>query len=123
MAVSLETRAPFLDRNVMEFAFGKVPWSCKVAGGQRKILLRELARRHLHADFDSARKQGFTPPLAAWFTGVLRGHLAEMTDHLTAMGFDGRTLRSLAANPARHANRLFLLVMLSKWMAHYRVAL
>lgn len=123
MLYSLETRAPFLDHHVVEFAFGRVPWSCKVDGSRRKILLRELARRHLPPDFDATRKQGFTPPLAAWFRSTLQSHLAEMVDHLASVCFDHSTLSAMAARPERHANRLFLLVMLSKWLVTYRVRL
>lgn len=121
MLYSLETRAPFLDKQVVEFAFSKVPWSCKIKGGHRKILLRELARRHLPADFDSTRKQGFSPPLVQWLNAGMYYRIDEMVAHLSSKGFDRHTLTRLAANPRRHANRIFLLIMLSKWMSNYRI--
>ncbi|MDQ6717719.1 MAG: asparagine synthase (glutamine-hydrolyzing), partial [Gemmatimonadota bacterium] len=69
MLASLEVRAPFLDRHVIEFAFGKVPDHLRATETGRKILLRKLARRILPPTFDVERKQGFSLPLDKWFRG------------------------------------------------------
>lgn len=63
MAHSLEIRSPFLDHKLIEFAFNDVPSFLKVSLTERKILLKKLARRHLPANFDFSRKQGFSLPL------------------------------------------------------------
>jgi asparagine synthase (glutamine-hydrolysing) len=123
MLFSLEARAPFLDHRVIEFAMGKVPWKLKVDGGANKILLRHLANRLFPIDHDVNRKQGFTPPIAPWLHATLAHDVASMITHLGLIGFDLPTLRLLAKNPVRNGNRLFLLLMLSKWMLHYRISL
>lgn len=70
MANSVEVRAPFLDRSVIDFAFNEVPSELKANNNERKILLKILAKRLLPADFDVQRKQGFSIPLKQW---LLRG--------------------------------------------------
>lgn len=71
MAVSLETRAPFLDRRVVEFAW-QVPESLKVRNGAGKWILRELLARHAPRPLFERPKQGFGIPLGEWLRGPLR---------------------------------------------------
>ena len=63
MANSLEIRAPFLDKDLIEFAFLEVPSNLKTCRNDRKILLRKLASKILPKKFDIKRKQGFSIPL------------------------------------------------------------
>lgn len=79
MLNSLEIRSPFLDRRVVEFAFGAVPSVLKATPNARKILLRKLAARILPEGFDAARKQGFGIPINHWLKeGVWRRHFEEL---------------------------------------------
>ncbi len=68
MQNSLEVRAPFLDKEIINFAYNKVPSKFKVAKGKGKIILNELGRRHLPKDFHFYRKQGFSFPLSYYFS-------------------------------------------------------
>ncbi len=63
MANSIEVRAPFLDKNLIEFAFTEVPSSLKVNHQNKKILLKKLALKILPSTFSIDRKQGFSIPL------------------------------------------------------------
>ena len=71
MAVSLETRAPLIDRRVLEFAWS-LPPAFKRQGGQGKWLMRELLARHVPRTMFERPKQGFAVPLEAWLRGPLR---------------------------------------------------
>ena len=66
MLNSLEIRAPFLDVDIIEFAFREVPAEYKVQGGKRKILLTELGKQILPKPFHHGRKMGFIPPVMQW---------------------------------------------------------
>ena len=65
MAHSLESRVPFLDREVFRLA-ATVPTSQKVSGSQTKIALREAAERAIPSDWARKEKLGFPVPLAGW---------------------------------------------------------
>jgi len=71
MAVSLETRAPFLDANVIAFA-ASLPMQMKLRDGQGKWLLRRLLYRHIPRELVDRPKMGFSIPLDTWLRGPLR---------------------------------------------------
>ncbi len=122
MLNSLELRAPMLDRAVIEFAMREVPSTLKVAGGQRKILLKKLAQRILPPDFALNRKQGFSIPLDSWLrSGAFK---SVFHDVLLSSGspFDRRFLQSLLDGQQQGRNngeRLFALVMFELWRKTY----
>lgn len=66
MLNSLEMRAPFLDKDVINFAYKYIPSSLKANSNFRKIILQKLARKILPPNYDSSRKQGFSIPLKSW---------------------------------------------------------
>ena len=72
MAFSLETRAPFIDHRVFEFAW-RIPASAKVVDGVGKQPLRQLLYRYVPRDLVERPKRGFAVPLASWLRGPLRG--------------------------------------------------
>lgn len=77
MAHSLEVRAPFLDRSIMEFALG-LPSRLKVRRGREKVILRPLAQRHLPPEIAGRRKKGLAYPLNAWSRPPLDKYVREL---------------------------------------------
>jgi asparagine synthase (glutamine-hydrolysing) len=71
MAVSLETRAPFLDHRVVEFA-AQLPLRAKLRNKQSKWILRQLLDRYVPREFVERPKMGFGVPLGDWLRGPLR---------------------------------------------------
>lgn len=71
MSASLETRVPFLDHRIVEFALA-TPLHSKIRSGKTKWLLRELLARHVPRSLFERPKQGFTLPLDQWLRGPLR---------------------------------------------------
>jgi asparagine synthase (glutamine-hydrolysing) len=70
MAHSLETRVPFLDNLLAEFALS-LPPRHRVLGFSKKRLLRRAVAPLLPRSIVNGRKQGFSIPLAAWLRGEL----------------------------------------------------
>lgn len=103
MANSLETRTPFLDYRLIEFAFSKIPSTWKVQAGETRRVEQILARRLLPAQLDTKRKQGFSIPLDDWLKAdncrLLRAYMPYLPDcinrdeieRLIAGLFNGRT--------------------------------
>jgi len=71
MGVGLETRVPFLDHRVVEFALG-MPTGFKVSGDSGKANLRRILRRFVPQPLFDRPKAGFTLPVADWLRGPLR---------------------------------------------------
>jgi len=71
MGVSLESRAPYVDHRVVEFA-ARLPLSFKIRNRQGKWLLRQLLYRYVPRHLVERPKQGFGPPTGRWLRGPLR---------------------------------------------------
>jgi asparagine synthase (glutamine-hydrolysing) len=78
MAVSLETRVPFLDHRFAEIA-ARIPMSMKLRGGG-KWILRELLGQHLPRALFERPKSGFSMPMGAWLRGDLRDWAEDLLD-------------------------------------------
>jgi asparagine synthase (glutamine-hydrolysing) len=79
MAVSLETRVPFLDHRIAEVA-ARIPLRFKVENGQGKNILRTLLYRELPRELFERPKTGFAIPLGAWLAGPLRSWAESLLD-------------------------------------------
>ena len=83
MAVSLETRVPFLDKDVVEFS-SRVPPDMKVRDGSGKWLVRQVLDRHVPRHLVERPKTGFGIPLDDWLRGPLKSWASDLlsTDRL-----------------------------------------
>jgi asparagine synthase (glutamine-hydrolysing) len=71
MAFGLETRIPFLDQRIVEFAW-TLPPSLKQHNGQGKWLLKRLLHQYVPASLIERPKQGFGVPIGEWLRVPLR---------------------------------------------------
>ena len=95
MGVSLETRAPFLDRDVMEFVW-RLPLSFRIRDPWSKWVLRQVLYKYVPKRLVERPKAGFAVPLDTWLRGPLRDWAEALLDagRLEAEGFfDPRPIR------------------------------
>jgi asparagine synthase (glutamine-hydrolysing) len=94
MAHGLEARVPYLDNDVMDFAW-TLPPRFKVRGLRTKLLLKQVAARRLPPDIVWRGKHGFALPVSTWLRGELRelgaaalldGHGSPLLDVATVRG-------------------------------------
>ncbi len=137
MAVGLEVRAPFLARELVEAAL-RTPLDVLMPGGERKGLLKRVARGYLPAGVIERPKKGFAVPIGRWFREDYGGLRQLLHDHLLGaepfpglgeagieidLGFVRRLLREHDAAGAGgspwkgrdHSQRLYMLLVLSIW--------
>ena len=65
MAVSLETRVPMLDKDVVEFAW-TIPMEYKKQGDEGKLVLKDVLYRYVPKEMMDRPKKGFSIPIMKW---------------------------------------------------------
>jgi len=122
MAVGLEARVPFLDRQLVEWSLAQ-PGDYKLRRGEGKRLLRRALRDDLPA---AARrpKHGFDVPLGAWLRGPLRERLGDLLSPARVRGRGlfrpeavERLVQAHLAGRADLSRKLFSLIVAEQWLA------
>ena len=121
MAASLETRAPFLDVDVMELAFA-MPGRLKIRGRERKYVLKRALADVLPASILERSKEGFSIPMKNWLKRDLAPLMHDLLspERLRRRGWvepDAVAARVAAHTAGRenHAHLLFSLMVLERW--------
>ncbi len=127
MATSLETRAPFLDVDVMELAFS-MPGRLKIRNGRRKYVVKEALRGVLPGRILHRRKEGFSIPMKQWLRRDLKPMMDRLLapDRLASRGIvdpaeTGRMIAEHCDGRANHAHVLFSLMVFERWAEEFAV--
>ena len=121
MACSIESRVPFLDHPLVEFA-ARVPDHLKLRGGVGKYIVKKAAEGLVPHEILYRKKMGFPTPIRQWLradaasgllTGLLdrKGFLAEYLD-LAAIG---KLMERHRAGTLDATDRLWRLLNLQLW--------
>jgi asparagine synthase (glutamine-hydrolysing) len=121
MAASIESRVPFLDHPLAEFA-ARLPSALKLHGFTTKVVLRRAMTGILPAEILSRRKMGFPVPVGSWLRGPWR-HLLDdvvLSERALRRGiFDPAAVRQLVAGHTAgapgHAERVWALLNFEVW--------
>jgi len=122
MSTGLETRVPFLDVRVAEFAW-RLPYEMRISKGVGKRVVREVLKRYVPNNLIDRPKMGFGIPLHEW----LRGPLFEWADallderRLQSEGFfDAKIIRKFwnehQSGRRRWGHYLWNILMFQAWM-------
>ena len=120
MAASIESRVPFLDHPLAEFA-AALPDRLKLRGWTTKYVLREAMRETLPAEILERRKMGFPVPVGRWLRGPYRWLIDEyvLGERAAARDlFEPAIVRRLVEAHQRgenHTERLWSLINLEIW--------
>jgi asparagine synthase (glutamine-hydrolysing) len=121
MLASIEARAPYLDRELMELVL-PAPSRLKVRRLTTKGILKEAARGLVPDEVIHRRKRGLSVPVASW----LNGSLAPLVDRLLAKPCFGadrvpQLLAEHRAGRANHARKLWPILMAQWWVERWNV--
>ncbi len=118
MAVSLETRVPFLDHELVQFAWS-LPLSTNLREGVGKWPLRQLLYRHVPKDLIERPKMGFSVPLDAWLRGPLKEWAENLVHSSEEDGLDSDAVQALwsrhISGSADMGNALWPILMYRGW--------
>ena len=128
MSNSLEVRVPFLDYELVDFAFS-LPVSSKVNKGMKKRIVQDAFRDMLPKELYNRPKHGFEVPLLKWFRTGLRSTIENelLSDSFIREQeiFNLETIKQMkqklfSSNPEDiHAQIWMLIVFQSWWKKNY----
>ncbi len=125
MAVSLETRAPFLDPRVGQFA-ASIPLDYKLRGSRGKYILKKSLEGLLPNEILHRKKKGFGIPIAEWLKGRLNPLMHDLLapERLKDQGlFNATYVQTLIAEHekgiASHHKQLWTLLVFQLWYDNF----
>jgi asparagine synthase (glutamine-hydrolysing) len=126
MASSLESRAPYLDHRLVEFA-ASLPTEWKLRRLTKKFILRKALRSRLPESILARKKKGFNAPVSHWITGPLRSLLMDAVSGNAARDLINvsNVERLLVEHQKRqhdHGFRLFNILSLGLWLNRSQVS-
>ena len=80
MGISLETRSPFLNSEVINFST-RLPLNMKIRDQQGKWVLRQILNKYVPQEIIDRPKAGFMIPIGKWLRGPLRDWAENLLDY------------------------------------------
>jgi asparagine synthase (glutamine-hydrolysing) len=122
---SLETRAPFLDKDLIEFAYGVVPENLKINGTSKKYLLKKLLGNYFPT-LDIERKQGFSIPISRWISSKWKNEIIELINESETKCLNKDYFIDLInkeGNFFQNSHRIYAFIVLIIWKKKYNIDL
>ncbi len=122
MSVSLETRVPFLDKDIINFAYS-VPFDLKINSNETKFLLKELLFKKVPRNLFERPKAGFAIPIHKW----MRHDISDWIEHILDLNLEDEEIIDYKKiknvwNEFKNGNnsytyQLWDILMLRSWLA------
>jgi asparagine synthase (glutamine-hydrolysing) len=116
---SLELRAPFLDKNLIEFTQG-VRYNALMHQGTNKFITKKIAERYFSKEFVHRQKQGFGIPIGQWVRKEWKKNAAEVilsnkTDLPFNLTFIEKMWNEHQSGKMDHTHRLWIVYVWNLW--------
>ncbi len=127
MCHSLEVRVPFLDHELVDFAFS-LPDHFKINSKGQKMILKDAFRHELPAEIFDRPKHGFEVPLLKWFQGDLKTTIEnewlnkDFLEHQGLFNLDEITnikSKLYSSDPGDTVARMWGLIVFQYWWKKY----
>lgn len=125
MFYGLETRVPFLNSKVVNYA-SSIPFDFKIKNQKGKYMIRELAKKYLPSEIINRKKMGFSIPLDNWITKNSNDFIENFIkkkELLLELGFN---YESIINHFNQHKNKkknwshlLWNLIIFERWLKKY----
>lgn len=123
MAYNLESRAPYVDTDIINFAFS-LPVEHKIRWLQGKYLLKKVASSYFPWWFVWRPKHGFSVPLREWFSGELKEYAALSVDLLEKhassinLAYYKKVVDDHLDKRKDNADKIWSVLVFTSWLKH-----
>jgi asparagine synthase (glutamine-hydrolysing) len=126
MGISLETRVPFLDHRVVEFAW-QLPMKYRFREGQSKWVLRQVLYKYVPKELIERPKKGFSLPIDSWLRTSLRNWAENLLDE-SRIRQDGyfnpipirQKWKEHLSGQRNWQNHLWCVLIFNQWVDHQK---
>jgi len=122
MSCSLETRAPFLDVDLVKASLN-ISLESKICNNQGKYVLRKILSKYVPNELFERPKQGFGVPLSDWISGSLRDSIEKtlLQENQSDILFNKTIIKQMLSeqleNKRNWQHQLWGLYIFQKWAA------
>ncbi|MBL7718282.1 MAG: asparagine synthase (glutamine-hydrolyzing) [Flavipsychrobacter sp.] len=125
MAASIETRVPYMDKELVELST-QIPPHLKLKGDETKYLLKKVAERYLPNEVIYRPKTGFVAPIRKWIKEDMQEMIKErlLSDDFYKWGiFDKKAIETLirdnATGKIEAAYTIWSLLAIESWLRQF----
>ena len=125
MAHSIESRVPFLDKDVVEYA-AQLPIKYKLKNFNEKYILKRIAKDLLPKQVAKRKKQRFFVPIHHWFEKDIKNHFfdcysRERVKERNMFGYDyiRKIEQKYNQSPLYYGRQMWNLLILDKWFDNF----
>ena len=123
---SLETRAPYLNSNLINYVTN-LPLNFKLSRGKSKIIQKKILEKYIPKEYIYTPKKGFSVPLSSWLKLELKDWVDEKLskDNCEKHNFFNYSIVKKIKNEhfsglADHQSKLWSLIQFNSWYNEYQ---